>query len=118
MASRPIGSKPSPSNLTGLTAGVGKARSQKTRDAERNGPTSSQARGGDSVKVNLSDRSKRLQEDKATAFAIAKGTSPVREDRIAELKQRIQNGQYEINAGNIADGMLTEAIKERLAEHS
>lgn len=116
MASRPIGSKPSPSNLTGLTAGVGKSRSQKTRGSERS--SQMQNRGGDSVKVNLSDRTKRLQEDKATAFAIAKGTSPVREDRIAELKQRIQSGQYEINAGNIADGMLTEAIKERLAEHS
>lgn len=112
MASRPIGSKASQSALTGLTAGVGKSRSSKrSSDASRAERSST-----DSVKVNLSEQSKRLQEDKAKAFAIAEATSPIREDRVAELKKRIQSGQYQIDAGKIADGMLTEAIKESLAQ--
>lgn len=114
MSSRPIGPKANTPGLTGLTAGVGKSRAGKAR-ADR---AAAEATGNDSVKVNISDHSKRLQEDKTKAFDIAKATSPVREDRVAELKSRIQNGQYKINAGNIADGMLKEAMKERIAEHS
>lgn len=109
MASRPIGAK-APSALTGLTAGVGKNTKKDRADARRNPAVSK-----DSVQVKLSDHSKRLSEDKAKAFALAKDTSPVREDRVAELKKQIQNGQYQINAGKIADGMLKEAIKESLA---
>lgn len=109
MASRPIGAK-APSALTGLTAGVGKNTKKDKADDRRHVAVSR-----DSVQVQLSDRSKKLAEDKAKAFALAKGTSPVREDRVAELKKQIQSGQYQINAGKIADGMLTEAIKESLA---
>lgn len=114
MPSRPIGPKANQPGLTGLTAGVGNSRTAKAH-ADR---SAADAKGNDSVKVNISDHSKRLQEDKTKAFDIAKATSPVREDRVAELKSRIQNGQYKINAGNIADGMLKEAMKERIAEHS
>lgn len=117
MSSRPIGPKANTPGLTGLTAGVGKSRAAKAR-ADRADRAAAEATGNDSVKVNISDHSKRLQEDKTKAFDIAKATSPVREDRVAELKSRIQNGQYKINAGNIADGMLKEAMKERIAEHS
>lgn len=115
MSSRPIGQRREASPLTGLTAGVGSSRNAKTRSDKARNDSAHSAHNAP-VKVSLSEQGKRLREDKAKAFDIAKSTSPVREDRVAELKKRIQSGQYEINAGKIADGMLNEAIKESLAQ--
>jgi flagellar biosynthesis anti-sigma factor FlgM len=60
-------------------------------------------------------------KDKAEAFQraldLAKATPDVREDRVAELKQQIADGTYKADPGNIADGMMREAIKEHLANN-
>lgn len=66
--------------------------------------------------VKISERSKELAEAREKALEIARQTPDVREERIAELKAKIASGQYKIEPENIADGMLAEAIRERLAE--
>ena len=65
--------------------------------------------------VELSDRAKSRSAEQKKAFDIAKNTPDVREDRVAELKAKIQAGTYEVDSGKIADGMLREAIMEHLA---
>jgi flagellar biosynthesis anti-sigma factor FlgM len=65
--------------------------------------------------VELSEKGKSRAAEQKKAFDIAKNTPDVREDRVAELKAKIQSGTYEIDSGKIADGMLREAIMEHLA---
>lgn len=65
--------------------------------------------------VELSDKAKTRAAEQKKAFDIAKNTPDVREDRVAELKAKIQAGTYEIDSGKIADGMLREAFMEHLA---
>ncbi len=66
--------------------------------------------------VNVSTQAKELAEARGKAFNIAKNTDPVREDRVADIKKRIADGTYQVDSGQIADGMLREAVKDRLAE--
>ena len=65
--------------------------------------------------VELSDKGKSRAAEQKKAFDIAKNTPDIREDRVAELKAKIQAGTYEVDSGKIADGMLREAIMEHLA---
>tara|TARA_Y100001970_G_scaffold121099_1_gene150242 strand:- start:83 stop:436 length:354 start_codon:yes stop_codon:yes gene_type:complete len=69
-------------------------------------------------KTSFSDKYEDYQKSFTQAFEIAKGTSPVREDKVRALKAKIESGNYEIDSGKIADGMLKEAIKDFLAESS
>lgn len=72
--------------------------------------------GTGAADVKLSDDAIARQAAAKKAFDIAKGTPDVREDRVAALKAQIQAGTYKVDSGDIADGMLREAIKEHLAE--
>ena len=65
--------------------------------------------------MELSDKGKSRAAEQKKAFDIAKNTPDIREDRVAELKAKIQAGTYEVDSGKIADGMLREAIMEHLA---
>ena len=65
--------------------------------------------------VQLSERSKELKDAYNKALEIARQTPEVREAKVAKLKEQIENGTYKADAGNIADGMLREAIREHLA---
>jgi negative regulator of flagellin synthesis FlgM len=65
--------------------------------------------------VELSDKAKTRASEQKKAFDIAKNTPDVREDRVAEIKAKIQAGTYEVDSGKIADGMLREAFMEHLA---
>lgn len=65
--------------------------------------------------VELSNKAKELNASYDKAFEIAKNTSPIREEKVAELKKKIANGQYSIDSGKIADGIIREAVKEHLA---
>jgi negative regulator of flagellin synthesis FlgM len=71
---------------------------------------------GASVAVNLSSEAKDLVEARNKALQIARETPDIREDRVAALKAKIAAGEYKIDAGSIADGMLREAVKEKLSE--
>lgn len=86
------------------------ARKGKEKDkASRSG------RQADTYNVNLSPAAKQLSQDRAKAMEIAQQTSPIREDRISELKAKIQSGEYKVDSGKIADGILLEAVKDQLA---
>ena len=65
--------------------------------------------------VQISPEAVELAEARRKAMNVAKQTSPVREDRVADLKRRIADGSYKVESGKIADGMMTEAIKDHVA---
>lgn len=65
--------------------------------------------------VALSDKAKEMSEARQKALEIARNTPDIREDKIANLKKRIEAGEYKVDAGQIADGMMREAIRDELA---
>lgn len=70
----------------------------------------------DSANVQISTTAKDRADAQKRAFDIAKATPEIREDKVADIKARIQNGTYQLDSGKIADGMLREAIMEHLAD--
>lgn len=56
--------------------------------------------------VVLSDTAKQLQEAQKKMEAIP----DVREDKVAQIKEQIENGTYEINEEKIADKMLKDSL--------
>ena len=56
--------------------------------------------------VVISDAAKRIQEARAKLDEIP----DVREDKVAELKNQIQNGTYQADAGKTADKLLKEQL--------
>jgi negative regulator of flagellin synthesis FlgM len=109
---------------------VGNSSLKQTKDSEKskspviaelgNASSISQAAANASASnknygVELSDKGKSRAAEQKKAFDIAKNTPDIREDRVAELKAKIQAGTYEVDSGKIADGMLREAIMEHLA---
>jgi len=66
------------------------------------------ARGSDAVKSDLSSKGKEF----ARARAVAGGAPDVREDKIAELKKRIAEGSYKVDANSVADKMVDEHLAE------
>ena len=88
----------------------------KSENAKKKGQQKIQAKTPQGVDVALSPDARDLAEAHAKAYEIALGTPEVREDRVAALKAKIQNGTYKVNAPGIADGILREAILDKLAE--
>ena len=72
-------------------------------------------------KVQLSDGARELGESSKKALEIARSTDPVRSDRVEYFKEKIrkmqagEEGGYVLDSGKIADGILFEAVKDRLA---
>jgi len=56
--------------------------------------------------VVLSDTAKKIQETQTQLKAIP----DVREDKVAQLKEQIENGTYEIDEEKIADKMLKDSL--------
>jgi negative regulator of flagellin synthesis FlgM len=67
--------------------------------------------------VDISEKGKEKALAMQKAFEIAKNTPDIREDKVQKIKDQIKNGTYQIDSGNIADGILREAVKEHLAEN-
>ena len=61
--------------------------------------------------VVLSDTAKRVQE----AQTQLKSIPDVREDKVAELKEQIENGTYEPDAEKIAGKMIKDSLLNELA---
>jgi negative regulator of flagellin synthesis FlgM len=59
-----------------------------------------------SARAEISARGK----EQAKANATAKAAPDVREDRIAELRKRIESGHYKVDANAIADKMVDEHL--------
>lgn len=68
--------------------------------------------------LNISSEALELARAREKALDIARSTSDIREERVAELKNKINSGEYKIDAGKIADGILMEAIRDELATNS
>lgn len=60
-----------------------------------------------SVKTDVSDRAK----DMARAKQLASDAPDVREDKIREIKEKIQNKQYSVKASDIADRLVDDHIR-------
>jgi negative regulator of flagellin synthesis FlgM len=56
--------------------------------------------------VVLSDAAKKIQDAKKQLDAIP----DILEDKVAQLKEQVENGTYEIDAEKIADKMLRESL--------
>ena len=94
------------------------AAAQAAANAAANMPPPSPAhRGVNAANVQISSGAKDRAEAYQKALDIARATPDVREDRVAELKKQIAEGTYKVDSGNIADGMMREAIKEHLANN-
>ena len=78
-----------------------------TKKADRSGVAGT-APGADALKSDISTRGK----DFARAREVAGGTPDVREDKIAELKKRISEGSYKVDAQAVADRMVNEHMAE------
>ncbi len=87
-------------NGIGSTASSGAKVKPQTGDAERTAKTQAPAEGRDSV--SLSSRAQVLSRLES---AVAEADSN-NESRIAEIKQAIKQGTYEVNAHSVAEKML------------
>jgi flagellar biosynthesis anti-sigma factor FlgM len=99
---------------TGKTSGTTRARAT---TANENVDKAGSTRGinPNDFNLSLSTPSKERAEAYKKALEIARKTPDVREDRVSEIKKKLANGTYNVDSGAIADGMLREAIMEKLA---
>lgn len=67
----------------------------------------------DAANVQISPRAREM----AQAKKIVDETPDVREDKVAHFKELIAKGEYKADAGKIADGILSEAIREELSKN-
>lgn len=84
-------------------------------DANAKPANPNRAQAEKNFNVELSAKAREMQEGRAKALEIARNTPDVREDRVADIKRRIADGTYQVDAGAVADGMLREAIKDKLS---
>jgi negative regulator of flagellin synthesis FlgM len=90
---------------TKRTGKADKAQDNRAAAAAKGGES---AKSSDAVKSDISSRAK----DSAKARAVATSAPDVREDKIAELKRRIADGNYKVDAGAVADRMVNEHLAE------
>jgi negative regulator of flagellin synthesis FlgM len=79
------------------------AKTDRARQIEKMAKTQSGSPAG-AAKAEISDKAK----DLAKAHAVATAAPDVREDRIAEIKRRLNAGEYKIDSDAIADKMISE----------
>ncbi len=91
------------------------ARSKVSGTAAREGATHVDPSMIDDYAVNLSSDAKETKRAYEKAHKIAMETPDVRESKVKEYRDRIQNGSYVVDSGNVADGILREAVRDRLA---
>src|SRR5262245_34368939 len=88
------------------TKRTGKANAaQDTKDGKKP-DRGGEAGAGGAVKADISARGKEF----AAANAIAQNTPDTREEKIAELKRRIAEGSYKVDANAVADRMVNEHL--------
>ncbi len=105
---KPIGQK------TGAEQ-IASRKLHKTEAKDGNAAAKSGAVQADTYDVKLSEAGKKRAEALKTAFEAAKNSPDVREDLVAKYKALIASGEYKPEAGDIADGLMREAVREELA---
>lgn len=101
-------------NKTIMDPNIGQVETKKTAKTGTSPQTVSK-NGKDDYAVDLSTRAKELNANYDKAYSIAKNTSPIRQDKVDDIKKRIAEGTYKVDSENIADGIMREAIREHLA---
>ena len=112
MDSKKIGSNISPA----LTTNAPVQRSKEAQKHADAGKVGARAGAEADYNVNLSGKGKEINDARAKALEIAKNTPDIREDRVMELKKKIESGEYKVSSENIADGILREAIRDELSK--
>jgi negative regulator of flagellin synthesis FlgM len=87
----------------GIDAYVNQVQDKNKVETSDNKPEKSAAKADTVV---ISDAAKRIQEARRQLDEIP----DVREDKVTELRNQIQNGTYEINADKIAGKMIKESL--------
>lgn len=80
------------------------------KGAERASPAKD---AGKAVRADSLSLSRRAAEI-AHARELAGGAAPVREDKVARLRERIERGEYEVSAQELADKILAETRLARI----
>lgn len=78
--------------------------------------TADQTKAKSGFQVDLSKESQEIAAAHRKALQVAMSTPDVRAERVEELKNKIKNGEYKIDSGKIADGILKEAVRDELAK--
>jgi len=86
---------------------AGKTDSAKTRSINPEEGQAAKSTSADGSTAEISFRAKEM----AKAKEIAAAAPDTREGKIAELKNRIQSGEYSVSANKIADKLVDEHIK-------
>lgn len=108
METKNVGSGLVSSNLVRQLKNQNKDRIESDENLNQNSPKAG-------YQVQLSDVALERKAAQNKARLIAQNTNPIREDKVMSLKKLIESGEYNIDSGKIADGILKEAIKERLS---
>jgi negative regulator of flagellin synthesis FlgM len=87
-----------------IDAYVNQVQSKQKADAVEENAARQQGAKADTVVI--SDAARRIQE----AQAELRSLPDVRSDKVAELKNRIENGTYEIKPEAVADKMIRESL--------
>jgi flagellar biosynthesis anti-sigma factor FlgM len=103
----PLATPPSAAKTEGAgkSSRVSSAASAYLKQAER--PTTENA-----ASVSISPKAREM----SLARKIVDETPDIREDKVAEFKQKLANGTYKPDAEKIAAGILNEAIKDELSK--
>ena len=95
---------PSPNQNTHAIDKSQEAKSSGDTARARAAGTYSQISSDPDSSVEISDRARLMNQ----ASSVAKAAPDVRADKIAALKQSIQNGSYQVDSGKVADRLVDE----------
>ena len=98
-----------PKDSVNIEAYVNQVQDKDKVDATSEQPEKQQTKADTVV---LSDTAKKIQETQKQLEAIP----DVREDKVAQLKEQIENGTYEIDEEKIADKMLKDLLLNDLTQ--
>ncbi len=90
---------------------VSEAQSAQRSQNAQAGYSKASAARNTAAEVNISPKAREM----ALANRVVKETPDVREEKIAQLRKMVQDGEYKVDAGRIADGMLREAMKDEIS---
>ena len=97
-----------PKDSVNIDAYVNQVQDKDKADAAAEQPEQKQSKADT---VALSDAAKDIQEAQKQLEAIPE----VREDKVAQLKEQIENGTYEIDEEKLADKILKDSLLNDLA---
>lgn len=117
METKPVNSPASPTakGIGDISPADGIGKANKTAESKKTSTAAKPSQRKD-FDLALSPESKEKAEAYRKAMEIARSTPDVREDRVADIKKRIADGTYQVDSGKVADGMLREAILNKLAD--